>query len=386
MKRTTFTIFLILIMAITSSAQTVWTGAIDSDWFNPANWTAGIPTSAVNTTITGPPCVIANGSAATNSLTIVGGSLLVIDTLGLLDVYGFLNNNGSLKMVSSCYITPGCNQCSGSMIDHAGLGGDGFFEFQRCLLTGTPGSHFGWHYISSPVNNTVTADFASYWLKEWQEPNSMFFDIDPFPCPGFCEGTSYGNIPITVMRGYSVKQDLNYPLACPCSDNCWVPPLSQMLGIPDVIGFGSDAFGSFGPIGCSQVINCVGRPEWVWTASATNPAFMGNVNTGNLSTIITAIGAGPYAGFNLVGNPYTSGWDFNVFFSGPNWPAGLNAAIYYWDDDMDHYATYVVGVGRIGGTNFVPTARGLFVQPNGNQLSITLTCTNAEMVHTHVQY
>ncbi len=74
---------------------------------------------------------------------------------------------------------------------------------------------------------------------------------------------------------------------------------------------------------------------------------MANVYTGNIVDNIF----GGNSNWNLVGNPYPSGWDYDAFFFGPNWPAGLFDAIYFWDEDTDQYASYVNGIGTNGGDN-----------------------------------
>ncbi len=74
----------------------------------------------------------------------------------------------------------------------------------------------GWHFVSSPVNNTVSGDFVAYWLKEWDNTGNMYMDIDPWGDGNTvsCEPTDYsfGNVPLNVMQGYSVKLDNDYPI------------------------------------------------------------------------------------------------------------------------------------------------------------------------------
>lgn len=52
---------------IASAVNSDWTGAVDSNWSNPANWSAGVPTAAD----------VANISSMTNTPTVPGGTTLV---------------------------------------------------------------------------------------------------------------------------------------------------------------------------------------------------------------------------------------------------------------------------------------------------------------------
>ena len=341
-----------------------WVGGIDDDWFNPANWADNsVPITedvAIPPDMTYMP-VISSGGATCGSLNVFEGASLIISSSGSLTTNGLLTNNGSLLIDSDN------SGSSGSLIDNDGLGGTGTFQFNRYLSSGAPGTHFGWHYISSPVNNSVTGDLIGYWVKEYIEPSYdpgtgesfYFFDIDPCD-PGCCPASQF-TVPISVMKGYSVKQNLDYSCLCPAGD---------------VISFGGD-------------LQSVCGEEWLPPCPGNHgsqPAYMSNVNTGNRDVNITASNNGPFPNFNLIGNPYPSGWDYDAFFFGPNWPLGLNDAIYYWDEDMDQYSSYVNGVGTNGGSNFVPPTQAFFLEADGTIPNITLSFTNAERTHTGAGY
>lgn len=91
-KRTSLSLLLAtaLTMPALGQAQSVWTGAVSDDWFDPANWSAGVPDALVdaqiNQTATAP--AIEGGDAVTRSLTLgeVGGTTggLTIENGGTL--------------------------------------------------------------------------------------------------------------------------------------------------------------------------------------------------------------------------------------------------------------------------------------------------------------
>jgi hypothetical protein len=83
--------------SLTTTTTTTWTGAAGTDWYNPGNWTACVPTATIDAVIpTGFSVVISNGTAAARNLDIQGSSTLAVNTTGNLDVYGtFTVANGT---------------------------------------------------------------------------------------------------------------------------------------------------------------------------------------------------------------------------------------------------------------------------------------------------
>ncbi|MCD4737629.1 MAG: hypothetical protein K8R53_16435 [Bacteroidales bacterium] len=340
-----------------------WTGAVNEDWFDNGNWSLGwspLPTEDVLIPDVGkaPFPIILGGSSTIANLTVSVGAWLTIAATGDLTATGLTTIDGML------HITSDMTGASGSFIDAGGLAGAGNFQFDRYLTSAPPGIDDGWHYISSPVNNTVTGDFIGYWVKEWQESTNTFFDIDPFIGPNCCPPSQF-TVSINVMQGYSVKQDITYSCVCPTGN---------------VIEFGGDLQGNC-PDGTVFSPPCPGN-------HGTALASITNVNTGNLTSTITGSnsGANAYPNWNLVGNPYPSGWDYDAFFLGPNWPAGLFDAIYYWDEAFFQYASYVNGISNNNGSQFVPPTQAFFFEADGTVPVIPLNFTNAERTYTGAGY
>jgi hypothetical protein len=99
-----------------------------------------------------------------------------------------------------------------------------------------------------------------------------------------------------------------------------------------------------------------------------------NINTGSYSigVTITDVAGGEipsHKGWNLVGNPYPSPVDW-LASSGWN-KSDINDAKYIWDGTNDVYTIFIGGgapVGLNGGTQFIPSNQGFWVQAvnNGN--------------------
>ncbi len=355
-----------------------WDGSEDDgSWVNLANWTPepGNVSELDGADITIPVAgkatyPVITVPVTTGILNVATGAMLTVAPGGQLTTGGLFTNDGYF------YITSDNVGGAGSFIDNGGLGGNGFYRFDRYMYNendpgGSATPDNGWHLISSPVNNTVSGDFASYWLNEWDNDNNTYMGVDSYPGPTFCDGTSFGNVlvagPTHEMKGYSIKRDLTYPTSTtPPNCPCWVPPLHEMPGfglypsmIPDVIAFGGDAYGLFVAPG-----TCSTEPDWFWVDNATNAALMPNVNNGNYTINAVWNGtvgndiAGPWHEWNLLGNPYSSPIDCGTFTLA--FPAGVNASISYWDDLGMTYQVWAAGVG----VPQIPATQGFMVKVN----------------------
>ena len=65
-------------------------------------------------------------------------------------------------------------------------------------------------------------------------------------------------------------------------------------------------------------------------------------------------------GLNLIGNPFTCGFDWDDFTNDLGGSPGISEAIYFTKDNA--VASYVGGVGTNSGTNHVPPMQGFFVK------------------------
>ena len=111
-----YSLVVFLTLAVFSFGQTNWTGAIDSDWNNAGNWTAGVPTTGVLTTVLASPNdpVISTGTTidftlqnfatitfeadVQNASTIAnfGGATIFNNASFINNAGQFINNNGMI--------------------------------------------------------------------------------------------------------------------------------------------------------------------------------------------------------------------------------------------------------------------------------------------------
>ncbi len=83
--------------------STTWIGGTSTDWFEPSNWTTGVPTASMNTVIpsgtTFSP-IISTYDAKTQDIDIQSGATLSFNSTETLEVHGNWLNNGSLVTAS----------------------------------------------------------------------------------------------------------------------------------------------------------------------------------------------------------------------------------------------------------------------------------------------
>jgi hypothetical protein len=75
-------------------------------------------------------------------------------------------------------------------------------------------------------------------------------------------------------------------------------------------------------------------------------------------------------GWNFVGNPYPSAIDWDKVTR----PSGIDNAVYFWDESIVQYASYVDGIGVNEGTQYISSSQGFYIHATSNT---TFSLTNA---------
>ncbi len=175
------TILIILALFISPGlTQTTWTGgAMDSDWENPGNWTAGKPTASVDAIIPstmglGTPIIQSNTMAEAKSVTITSGGTLVVNADASLTIDGStghgITSSGSIVNFGSIII--GSNlpiTLNGIRVIAGTLNNDGIIEIDNTVgaafanIAGTC-SNQGQIKIGDlgPINNFGLVNRASF--------------------------------------------------------------------------------------------------------------------------------------------------------------------------------------------------------------------------------
>ena len=117
-KRFTFIVLLFTLMGASLCAQSVWTGDVDSDWSNAANWSGGVPVSGSVATIPASP--------QGGNFPIYSGSPIVdftIQNLGELTFNSLIFNQGSIINFTTgqIYTSGDFINANGKLIDNDGV-------------------------------------------------------------------------------------------------------------------------------------------------------------------------------------------------------------------------------------------------------------------------
>ena len=279
-----------------------WTGAINTSWTEPGNWTGGVPGSsdaAIINNAANQPAI--STAVVINELTINSPAVLTINASASLTVSSTITNGtgtNGLVILSDATGT-------GSLINATP-------SIPATVNRYFPGASTAWHLLSSPVaaqaiGTAFTASpSTSYDFFTWYEPTEVWVNFKNTTVATTWE-TANGSNNFVQGRGYLVA----------------------------------------------------------YTGTGLTKQFTGNLNTGTVSPALTKTGTGTYAGYNLVGNPYASAIDWKAA-SGWNRTSlvdnsGYDMAI--WNDAAGNYCSYNSNgsSGINGGTQYIAAGQGFFV-------------------------
>ncbi|MFO7574374.1 MAG: DUF2341 domain-containing protein, partial [Bacteroidales bacterium] len=348
----------------------IWTGAVSTDWNDPANWTCSllpdIESPIQIPDVANKPVLNIGAIGSVNDLTIDAGSSLVISD-NTIQIAGTISNSGTITASSgtieligsavqsipaSTFVSNRIKNLIINNSDGVNLLGDLEVSGVVTLLDGdlSSGGHltllsdasgtalisgigsgnvvgdvtmqrylssgFGYKYFSSPFVAATVGEFAN-------EAVTLIYRYD--------ENRLVGGIPASGWVNYNNAANILNPLA----------------GYAVNFGSGTD-------------------PKTV--------DITGEVNYGPLSITIYNNDHIYTKGFNLVGNPYPSPIDWDLAkLSNIN----LDDAIYYFragttNEYVGTYSSYIGGVSSDGlATNVIPSMQGFFVHVSDGSYPIT---------------
>ena len=122
-----------------------------------------------------------------------------------------------------------------------------------------------------------------------------------------------------------------------------------------------------------------GRGYLVAYPEDATKSFTGILNSGDLSPAITFT-SGDYSGFTLVGNPFTSALDCEIY----QWmKSNVDNAIWVWDGEAGNYRSWNGSVGTLTG-GIIPAMQGFFIHANSSSPSLTIPASSR--VHSTQTY
>lgn len=283
-----------------------WNGSSGTDWTSGANWDSGIvPIDGTSDIII--PSGLTNYPTGSTSLDYNIGALhSMILNPGAKATFRNLTNGGSLKLESDA------SQMSTLITSNSR-----FNATIDLYLSGRESSGINtWHYISSPVSNLPVSTFVLTTIDLAQY-------VENLPTPSNA-GLIEGWIGFDGYNYTSRTYDGLYTF------NTLDP------------GKGYDYYYKF-------------NHKYTFTgALAVLPVSVPLAYTG-------ATPNSPLSGFNLIGNPFPAGLDWDVITAG-TYPSNTSKAIHFTQNNVQ--LDYVGGVGTLGATGIIPPMQGFFVKCN----------------------
>ena len=319
------------------------TAATSIDWNLAANWDGGapasdrvviIPTGAGNypTAYPGPDFTI-------------GAGKLILEPGARATLNSLTNNGGILSMEANA--TELSSLIMGSYTRGTSAGED-----IQIYLTGgytnPPNNSEGrWHYISSPVDGMPITVFTSNTLDlaRW---------VDGIQGPG------------TPREGWVAYDGFAYLIDDPAAEDP-----STWFGYPN----------RFDNLELGKGYN-------FWDDLASNTySISGQLNTQDRIVSLSFAGAAYENGFNLLGNPFTSGLDWDYILTNTTYPENTSHGIIFTKNNIQYYYNGGVQVPNDGSpAGVIPPMQGFFVKTLNSAASINLTAAARTHNEIHPRY
>lgn len=376
-----------------TSPTTTWLG-LTNDWDvgSPINWSNGYPSS--NTTaivVPGTPFQPqVNGVAECFNLIIQAGATVTINGVNTINIYGILTNDGTLTpgFGEVQFLTCAGNSNSAHSINSTNGSNTNFFS----LLLDDPNglnlnSNATINGFLKLINGTFTNNGVNFTFTSTVTGTARINAVSPTAnyvgnitmqrfAPGPLTGWALLGPPVQGATIASWTDDFATS-GFPGSTDAGLSFISIYDYDETAPGLFDDPASYIPATNVTNPLN-IGKGKWVYlgtgatntsniTIDVTGQPYVGNFNF-NLSYTNTSNPLDD--GFNLIANPYPSAIDWlSVAWTKTN----VNNAIYMFQADNGQYASFVNGIATNGGSRFIASSQGFYVQANAAAPVLTAT-------------
>ena len=307
-----------------------WTGASSELWAISTNWEANVdPSSGTGDVIIPSGLINYPIGSASQDFTIGTGKTMILNP-GAKATFNSLITTGSLKLESDA------SGISSLIANNSGVTATVELYLTGKELTGIN----NWHYISSPVSSLSVSTFSPSTTSDL----AQFVESLP-------NGDNEG-----LMEGWIAWDGFNY--------------VSGLIPVP--------ALYTFGFLSIGQGYNYFHTANHKYT-------FSGTLNTTDVNKDLGYSGIPSLHGFNLLGNPFSSGLDWNQIISDPSYPANTSKGVYFTRNNAQ--CTYIGGVGiPVDVTGIIPPMQGFFTKTASSGNSIKLIASARVQNNIHPRY
>lgn len=352
----------------------VWTGAVNTNWFNTGNWSAGIvPTITTDVTI---PAALTNypfintSVAMTHNMLVQTGATVTVSG-GSMQISGLITNNGTftasngtIEMNGTTAQVIAAGTFASNTINHltannaAGITIGGTLNIAGILkvTTGT---------LATGGFVTLLSTAAQTALIDGSGSGNVTGDVTMQRYLPTAFGYKYVSAPFQSATVSQMADDINLTATFPTfysyvenrSYSGWTAYTTVTNPLVPMAGYAAN----FGTGTAPYTFNMTGA---VNNGPVTSPVFTNNNQ--------------PYTqGFNLAGNPYPSPIDW--YATGGWTKTNIDDAIYYFNTGTTNqytgtYSSYINGVSSDGmATNIIAAMQGFFVHVTNGSFPVTAT-------------
>lgn len=299
--------------------------AATSEWGNAANWDGGVPTIGNDVLI---PSGAVNYPTSTPApdFTLGTGKQFIIEP-GACVTLNTLTNYGTLRLRSSA------TQSASLILSGYNRMGVGTEAIELYLTGGgtEEEENFKWHFISTPVTSLSVDVFMTYGLVDL----AQYVESRPT---------------FSLLQGWVAHDGYIY-----MTGQTNGPTFSSL-----VPGKGYDYF----------------------DYEDRSFTFSGDFNLNDVVANLGFSGDAYYHGFNLLGNPFSCGLDWDYIVNSGSYPANTSRALYFTRDNQQ--MTYANGVGIPSDVNgIIPPMQGFFnkTYSSGNSITLPLAARTHSNIH-----
>lgn len=379
-------------------AQTVWTGTVDTDWFNGGNWTAGVPDAVTHAVV--PDVTLISGNfpnivggvgltAVSNNLTIDAGASVLIAGLNNvnLEINGKLTHNGVPDMGQGKvkFVGGTAHTILGTayirdleITEDVTVTGNLHIKRELALVAGELDATGGTLVIASDATETAYVnDFTSGYVgtingtliaERYVAGNGRGFAYLGSGVDGATiDGDYTGDFSLATLNGGVDGSQVIPTVTCSATQLDASSPYGGIFDYRE-----------------SQVVDCYFQGWHVRTTGSlvegqgyasrvnagTTVDVTGTYRTGNATSPLlsrTTSNVSGQIGYNLVSNPYLSELDAELLLTGN--AGATDGNVYVWITTGPFAGTYQAY--NSGNPGVVPSSGAFFVrsQANGNQLN-----------------
>lgn len=304
------------------------TDAGSTDWATASNWEASlVPGSTSDIVIPAGASLYPTGSSPVN-VTVGAGKYFIMEA-GSRATVNNLTNGGILRLLAN---STAFSSLIATSYARSGIGTE---EIQVFLSGGgnIDDDNFKWHYISSPVASLPTNIFTGTTLDLAQ-----FVESRPT---------------ISLRQGWVAFDGYIYSTG----------------------GMGGPTFNNLTTATNGKGYNYFHLSDLTYT-------FSGLLNTTSVTAPLGFSNNGGLSGYNLLGNPFLSGLDWNYIINDPGFPLNTTKGLYFTRDNV--MCSYISGVGVPGDvTGIIPPMQGFFSKTytTGNSIIIPVEARTHDNIH-----